>query len=166
MLGNLGIRDGGQVTVTPAPVRAARRVTLAGPVEIVAVVTPEMLRLALLGKVVTVGDNVSLLPQDVLPAAGVRSLVEAARRSLSNTVGYAWTSTLLTVTAAEPADAGPGHHGHRRSAGGGGRGDRTAPGTVPSPASTASAAVALWTPPSRCRASKTCRACAAQAQAS
>src|SRR5437762_13552924 len=30
-LGNLGTRDGGQVTVAPAPVRAAHTVTLAGP---------------------------------------------------------------------------------------------------------------------------------------
>ncbi|WP_320069169.1 AAA family ATPase [Micromonospora sp. RTGN7] len=102
LLGNLGIRNGGQVTVSPAPVTAARRVTLAGPVGVIAAVSPEMLRLALLGKVVTAGDDVSLLPQDVLPDASVRTLVEAARRSLSNTVGYAWTSTLLTVTAAEP----------------------------------------------------------------
>ncbi|MFG2055481.1 AAA family ATPase [Micromonospora sp. NPDC048930] len=102
LLGNLGIRDGGQVTVTPLPVTPARRVTLAGPVGVVAAVSPEMLRLALLGKVVTAGDDVSLLPQDVLPDAAVRGLVEAARRSLANTVGYAWTSTLLTVVAAEP----------------------------------------------------------------
>lgn len=97
-LGNLGMRDGGQVTVTPVPVVAARRVTLTGPAEVVAVVSPEMLRLALLGKVVSDGDDVSLLPQDVLPAAGNRQLVAAARRSLANRVGYAWTSTLLTVT--------------------------------------------------------------------
>ena len=105
ILGNLGVRDGGQITVAPAPVVAARRVTLAGPVEIIAVVSPEMLRLALLGKVVTAGDNVSLLPQDVVTASGVRALIQAARRSLANTVGYAWTSTLLTVSAVEPADA-------------------------------------------------------------
>ncbi|SIQ19734.1 AAA family ATPase [Micromonospora avicenniae] len=104
-LGNLGIRDGGQVTVTPLPVTAASRVTLAGPVEIVAAVSPEMLRLALLGKMVTAGDDVSLLPQDVLPDASVRSLVAAARHSLANTVGYAWTSTLLTVVGTEPADS-------------------------------------------------------------
>ncbi|HWS34505.1 MAG TPA: AAA family ATPase [Actinoplanes sp.] len=97
-LGNLGMRDGGQVTVTPVPVVAAQRVTLTGPAEVVAVVSPEMLRLALLGKVVSTGDDVSLLPQDVLPAAGNRPLVEAARKSLANRVGYAWTSTLLTVT--------------------------------------------------------------------
>src|SRR5688500_17049294 len=99
ILGNLGVRDGGQITVTPAPVVGARRVTLAGPVEIIAAVSPEMLRLALLGKVVTAGDNVSLLPQDVVTESGVRALIQAARLSLANTVGYAWTSTLLTVTA-------------------------------------------------------------------
>ncbi|MGN9910811.1 AAA family ATPase [Phytohabitans sp. LJ34] len=105
ILGNLGVRDGGQITVAPAPVVAARRVTLAGPAEIIAAVSPEMLRLALLGKVVTAGDNVSLLPQDVVTESGVRALIQAARRSLANTVGYAWTSTLLTVGAVEPADA-------------------------------------------------------------
>ena len=104
-LGNLGQRDGGQVTVSPAPVVAARRVTLSGQPEVVAAVSPEMLRLALLGKVVTTGDGVSLLPQDVLPTDGARALVAAARRSLANTIGYAWTSTLLTVTAAEPSES-------------------------------------------------------------
>ncbi|TDC41549.1 ATPase, partial [Micromonospora sp. KC207] len=102
LLGNLGVRDGGQVTVSRTPVIPARWVTLTGPVQVTAAVSPEMLRLALLGKVVTAGDDVSLLPQDVLPDASVRALVAAARHSLSTTVGYAWTSTLLTVAAAEP----------------------------------------------------------------
>ncbi|MCZ7419348.1 AAA family ATPase [Verrucosispora sp. WMMA2121] len=102
MLGNLGVRDGGQVRLSPAPVAPARRVLLTGPAEVVAVVSPEMLRLALLGKVLTTGDDVSLLPQDVLPDASTRTLVEAARRSLATRVGYAWTSTLLRVLAAEP----------------------------------------------------------------
>jgi len=104
-LGNLGVRDGAQVTVSPAPVVAARSVTLRGAPHVVAAVSPEMLRLALLGKVVTTGDDVSLLPQDVLPDGAGRSLVEAARQSLANRVGYAWTSTLLTVIAAEPPEA-------------------------------------------------------------
>ncbi|WP_433298666.1 AAA family ATPase [Actinoplanes sp. CA-030573] len=103
-IGNLKMRDGGQVTVAPLPVVEARRVTLTGPPEIVAVVSPEMLRLALLGKVVSAGDDVSLLPQDVLPDAGNRSLVEAARRSLANRVGYGWTSALLAVTAVDDTD--------------------------------------------------------------
>ncbi|MDT5041732.1 MAG: hypothetical protein QOE51_2717, partial [Actinoplanes sp.] len=102
-IGNLGLRDGAQVTVTPIPVTKAIRVTLAGPPEIVAVVSPEMLRLALLGKVVTDGDNVSLLPQDVTPTDS--RLIAAARRSLSTSVGYAWTSALLTVVAVDPADS-------------------------------------------------------------
>ncbi len=102
ILGNLGSRDGGQITISPAPIKAARTVTLAGPTEIQALVSPEMLRLALLGKVVTVDDNVSLLPQDVAPDNSVRGLLEAARRSLSNTIGYGFTSALLTVTGAEP----------------------------------------------------------------
>ncbi|MBE1486640.1 AAA family ATPase [Plantactinospora soyae] len=123
ILGNLGVRDGSQVTVTPIPVVAARRVILTGPAEITAAVSPEMLRLALLGKMVTTGDDVSLLPQDVLPEAAVRTLVEAARRSLANTVGYAWTSTLLTVTSAESA-AGPGG-----ATGNGVAGPRTGPGS-------------------------------------
>ena len=105
MLGNMGLRDGGEVRLAPVPVVAAGRVILAGPPEIVAVVSPEMLRLALLGKVVSTGDDVSLLPQDVLPDAGHRPLVEAARTSLANRVGYAWTSTLLRVVDVEPTDA-------------------------------------------------------------
>ncbi|WP_305787550.1 AAA family ATPase [Symbioplanes lichenis] len=104
-IGNLRLRDGDEVTVTPIPVVAARRVTLAGPPEITAVVTHEMLRLALLGKVVTTGDDVSLLPQDVPPQAGHRALVEGARRSLANRVGFRWTSELLQVVAVEDADS-------------------------------------------------------------
>ncbi|MER7330997.1 MULTISPECIES: AAA family ATPase [unclassified Micromonospora] len=152
MLGNLGVRDGGQVTVSPLPVTAARRVVLAGPAPVAAVVSPEMLRLALLGKVVTTGDDVSLLPQDVLPDASVRSLVEAARRSLSNSVGYAWTSTLLTVVAVEPGtgslvtmdtvvgwDHGPATHGSAGTAGSPGARDAGAtdgPGRAAGPGST------------------------------
>jgi transitional endoplasmic reticulum ATPase len=106
LLGNLGVREGGEVTITPAPARPARQVALAGPAEIVAVVSPETLRLALLGKVVTGGDNVSLLPQDMPPATAARSLVEGARRSLANTVGYGWTTALLTVAATDPPQGG------------------------------------------------------------
>jgi transitional endoplasmic reticulum ATPase len=77
-LGNLGIRDGGQVTVAPAPIRALKQVTLDGPANIVALVSPEMLRLALLGKIVTLDDNVSLLPQDVLPTSAGSLRVRAS----------------------------------------------------------------------------------------
>jgi transitional endoplasmic reticulum ATPase len=103
-IGNLRLRDGDEVTVTPVPVVAARRVTLSGPREIEAVVTADMLRLALLGKVVTAGDDVSLLPQNV-PHPAQRALVESARRSMANRVGYRYTSQLLQVTAVAGSDA-------------------------------------------------------------
>jgi len=105
MLGNLGVRDGAQVTVAPTPVVAARRATLRGAPGVVAAVSPEMLRLALLGKVISTGDDVSLLPQDVVPDEEARRLVAAARQSLANRVGYAWTSTLLSVVEVAPAEA-------------------------------------------------------------
>ncbi|WP_374728302.1 AAA family ATPase [Catenuloplanes atrovinosus] len=104
ILGNLGLREGGQITIAPIPTRGARRVVLSGPPEIVVAVSADMLRLALLGKVVTAGDDVSLLPQDVLPDATTHSLVQTARRSLANTVGFGWTTTLLRVDAVEDAD--------------------------------------------------------------
>ena len=104
-LGNLGLRDGGQVTVSVAAARPAHTLVLAGPAEVAATVSPETLRLALLGKVVSNGDNVSLLPQDFrLPAGADGAQLQAARRSIGNTVGTGWTSILLTVTGADPSD--------------------------------------------------------------
>ncbi|GAB7041692.1 MULTISPECIES: AAA family ATPase [Catenuloplanes] len=104
VLGNLGLREGGQITVTPIPTTGARRVVLSGAPEIVVAVSADMLRLALLGKVVTAGDDVSLLPQDVLPDAATQSLVQTARRSLANTVGFGWTTTLLRVESVTDSD--------------------------------------------------------------
>ena len=101
LLGNLGVRDGDPVTVAPAPLREARRVVVAGSAGAMLAVPPGMLRQALLGKVVTTGDNVSLLPQDAAP--GALREAASARRSLSTAMGMAWTTTLLTVTATEPA---------------------------------------------------------------
>ncbi len=100
LLGNLGVRDGDQVTVSPAPLREARRVVVAGSAESMSAVRPTVLREALLGKVVTTGDNVSLLPQDASPGA-LRGAA-TARRTLSTAMGMAWTTTLLTVTGTEP----------------------------------------------------------------
>ncbi|EXG79487.1 AAA family ATPase [Cryptosporangium arvum] len=104
-MGNLRIRDGAPVDVSAAPIQAARTITVSGDATVVAAVSPEMLRLALLSKVVTSGDDVSLLPQDLDPAHPHRPLVESARRSLSNAVGSGWTAALLTVVAAEPETA-------------------------------------------------------------
>ncbi|MFC3740120.1 AAA family ATPase [Paractinoplanes deccanensis] len=98
-LGNLGIRDGARVTVAKLPAVAAQRVTLSGPADVVALVSPEILRLALLGKVLSEGDNVSLYPQDVPLREGQRMPVQDIGRNLRNRLGYQWTTALLTVVA-------------------------------------------------------------------
>jgi transitional endoplasmic reticulum ATPase len=103
VLGNLGIRDGAAVAVEPVPATPAERVLVTGPPEIVAVVSPELLRLSLLDKAVSSGDNVSLLPLDDHPDRSAQAAVAAARKSLANVVGYAWTSTLLTIVDVAPA---------------------------------------------------------------
>ncbi|WP_007026662.1 AAA family ATPase, partial [Saccharomonospora iraqiensis] len=102
-MGNVGVAEGADVLVRPCEVRAARRVTVSGS-RLARLSVPEhTLRLALIGKVLTVGDAVSLLPQDLAPPPG--SDVPAVRGTLSRAVGATWTSELLTVTATEPDGA-------------------------------------------------------------
>ncbi|RJQ86013.1 AAA family ATPase [Amycolatopsis panacis] len=102
-MSNLGIAEGGEVVVAPAEVAAARTVTVAGSRLASVAVSPQTLRLALTGKVLTRGDAVSLLPQDLVPAPG--SDVAAVRGQLSRVIGATWTNELLTVTATEPDGA-------------------------------------------------------------
>ncbi|MGI6874417.1 AAA family ATPase [Amycolatopsis sp. 3B14] len=99
-LSNLGVTEGSEVVVAPADVTQARSVTVAGSRLASASVSPNTLRLALTGKVLTVGDAVSLLPQDLAPAPG--SDVTTVRGQLSRAIGAGWTTELLTVTATEP----------------------------------------------------------------
>jgi transitional endoplasmic reticulum ATPase len=140
-LSNAGLTDGAAVAVARADVGAARQVLLNGSRLARAGLTPETARLALLGKVVTGGDAVSLLPQDVEPVPGLD--VATARRRLAGAVGGAWTTELLTVAATEPAGAvavlpstvvgwqGDGswgvQQGHPAARGTGGPGDDGAP---------------------------------------
>jgi transitional endoplasmic reticulum ATPase len=102
-LSNTGLSDGASVVVTPANVEPARRVTLTGSRLARAALTPETVRLALVGKVVTGGDAVSLLPQDIEPAPGLDA--PAARQRVAGALGSAWTTELLTVASVEPAGA-------------------------------------------------------------
>lgn len=99
-MSNLGLTEGAEVVVAPARVAAARSVTVAGSRLASSAVSPDTLRLALIGKVITVGDAASLLPQDLAPPAG--SDVTSVRGRLSRAIGATWTSELLTVTATEP----------------------------------------------------------------
>lgn len=98
-LSNLGLREGAEVALTPVAVAAARTVTVAGSRLAATSLPPETLRLALLGKVLTTGDAVSLLPQDLTPGSDA----SATRQRLANAIGLTWTNELLTVTATEPA---------------------------------------------------------------
>ncbi|MEV0680910.1 AAA family ATPase [Actinosynnema sp. NPDC050436] len=100
-LSNLGVAEGAEVVVAPVEVTGARSVTVAGSRLATTSLTPETLRMALTGKVLTVGDAVSLLPQDLAPPPGAD--VSATRRKLSNAIGMTWTNELLTITSVEPA---------------------------------------------------------------
>jgi transitional endoplasmic reticulum ATPase len=100
VLGNLGVPDGAAVQVERGQDREAVTVTVAAPQAVLSAVTPEMLRTALLGKALTTGDQVSLLPQDLAPMPAVD--VVATRRSLANLLGPAWSTLLLAIASVSP----------------------------------------------------------------
>ncbi|MBV5245353.1 MULTISPECIES: AAA family ATPase [Mycolicibacterium] len=97
-LSNAGLREDTSVLVSDVTVYGARSVTLSGSRLASRSITPATLRQALLGKVMTVGDTVSLLPRDLGPGTSTST----ASAALASSVGITWTSELLTVTAADP----------------------------------------------------------------
>jgi transitional endoplasmic reticulum ATPase len=97
-LSNAGLREGTAVLVSAVIVYGARSVTLSGSSLTTQSVSSATLRQALLGKVMTVGDAVSLLPRDLGPGTST----SAASRALASAVGISWTSELLTVTGVDP----------------------------------------------------------------
>ncbi len=100
-LTNLGVVEGAEIVVAPVRVEAARSITVAGSRLATTALTPEHVRMALTGKVLTVGDNVSLLPQDLAPPPEAN--VTETRRRLSNAIGMTWTNELITITSTDPA---------------------------------------------------------------
>ena len=100
VLGNLGLVDRSPVEVSRVPSTEATALTVAGPADVLAAVDPAVLRTALLGKAVTAGDNVSLLPQDLAPIGAID--VVATRKRLAAQLGPAWSSLLLTVVDVSP----------------------------------------------------------------
>ncbi|WP_319448076.1 MULTISPECIES: AAA family ATPase [unclassified Mycobacterium] len=100
-LSNAGLREDAGVIVAPVTVYGARSITLSGSKLATQSVSPATLRMALLGKVMTVGDTVSLLPRDLGPGTST----SAATTALASSVGITWTSELLTVTSVDPAGA-------------------------------------------------------------
>ena len=98
-LSNAGLREDATVLVAPVTVYGARSVTLRGSALASRSVSSATLREALLGKVMTVGDTVSLLPRDLGPGTST----SAASSALAAAVGITWTSELLTVSGTDPA---------------------------------------------------------------
>ncbi|MGD9618837.1 MAG: AAA family ATPase [Mycolicibacterium sp.] len=98
-LSNAGLREDASVLVAPVIVHGARSVTLSGSTLATRSISSATLRQALLGKVMTVGDTVSLLPRDLGPGTST----SAASAALASSVGITWTSELLTVTSVDPA---------------------------------------------------------------
>ncbi|WP_059015613.1 AAA family ATPase [Mycobacterium sp. M26] len=98
-LSNAGLRENTTVLVSAVTVYGARSVTLRGSTLATQSVSSATLRQALLGKVMTVGDTVSLLPRDLGPGTSTSE----ASSALASSVGITWTSELLTVTGTDPA---------------------------------------------------------------
>lgn len=98
-LSNAGVRENAIVIVAPVTVYGARAVTVTGSKLATDSISSATLRQALLGKVMTVGDTVSLLPRDLGPGTST----SAATSALASSVGITWTSELLTVTGVDPA---------------------------------------------------------------
>jgi len=98
-LSNAGLREDTTVIVSAVTVYGARSVTLTGSNLATRSISSATLRQALLGKVMTVGDTVSLLPRELGPDIPT----SAATAALASSVGITWTSELLTVTGVDPA---------------------------------------------------------------
>jgi transitional endoplasmic reticulum ATPase len=98
-LSNAGLREDTTVIVSAVTVYGARSVTLTGSNLATQSISSATLRQALLGKVMTVGDTVSLLPRELGPDIPTSE----ATAALASSVGITWTSELLTVTGVDPA---------------------------------------------------------------
>jgi len=98
-LSNAGLREDTTVIVSAVTVYGAKSVTVSGSSLATQSISSATLRQALLGKVMTVGDTVSLLPRELGPDIPTST----ATAALASSVGITWTSELLTVTGVDPA---------------------------------------------------------------
>src|SRR5699024_352463 len=95
---NCGLGEDARVTVRAAQVTGAQSIEVQGLPPAGRGVAERVLRSALLGKVVRVGDSVTLLPRDLGPDFPTAD----AARTLRSRLGMQWSTTLLTVTATAP----------------------------------------------------------------
>ncbi|MBM7278129.1 AAA family ATPase [Gordonia rubripertincta] len=98
LFSNAGVKENASVVLAPVVVHGASRVVVHGSVLATQSITESTLRRALLGKVLSVGDAVSLLPRDLGPELAATE----ATRALARSVGITWTTELLTVTGTDP----------------------------------------------------------------
>lgn len=99
-LGNAGVPDGTAIKVSKLPLVEARAVELVGSENVMRIISPDMLRRALLGKLVMTGDDISLLPLDGPAHEGTNaSDLASARRQLQVAMGMQWTTTLVEVVS-------------------------------------------------------------------
>ncbi|AWH93037.1 AAA family ATPase [Dietzia lutea] len=95
---NCGLGEDARVTVRAAQVTGAQSIEVQGLPPAGRGVAERVLRSALLGKVVRIGDSVTLLPRDLGPDFPTGDTT----RTLRNTMGAQWSTELLTVTATVP----------------------------------------------------------------
>ena len=95
---NCGLGEDARVTVRAAQVTGAQSIEVQGLPPAGRGVAERVLRSALLGKVVRVGDSVTLLPRDLGPDVPTGDTT----RTLRNSMGAQWSTELLTVTATVP----------------------------------------------------------------
>ena len=95
---NCGLGENARVSVRAARVTGAQSIQVQGLPASGRGVAERVLRSALLGKVVRVGDSVTLLPRDLGPDFPTSDTT----RTLRNTMGAAWSTELLTVIATVP----------------------------------------------------------------
>ena len=95
---NCGLGENARVSVRAAQVTGAQSIVVQGLPVAGRGVAERVLRSALLGKVVRVGDSVTLMPRDL----GSDFPTSDTTRTLRNTMGPAWSTELLTVTATVP----------------------------------------------------------------
>lgn len=84
-LSNAGLREDASVIVAAVTVYGARSITVSGSSITTQSVSSATLRMALLGKVMTVGDTVSLLPRDLGPGTSTSEATSALTRSVGIT---------------------------------------------------------------------------------
>ena len=95
---NCGLGEDARVTVRAAQVTGAQSIEVQGLPPAGRGVAERVLRSALLGKVVRVGDSVTLMPRDLGPDFPTAD----TSRTLRNVIGMQWSTELLTVTATVP----------------------------------------------------------------